>query len=57
MTILDIEGGGVYWGRGPSGGCSRVESWGNVTADMAKNHVQKHCGTYDRTSQYMTGQT
>ena len=28
--------------------------WGG---DMAKNHVQKHCETYDRTSQYMTRQT
>ena len=31
-------------GRGPSGGCSNVEPWGNVTDDMAKNHVQKHGG-------------
>ena len=56
MTILD-RGGGGFIGGGPSGGCSRVEPWDNVTDDMAKNHVQKHCETYDRTSHYMTRQT
>ena len=40
LTFLDRRGGGYFWG-GPSGGCSRVEPWGNVTDDMAKNHVQK----------------
>ena len=44
LTILDREGGGLIWGgEEPSGGCSRVEPWDNVTDDMAKNHVQKHC--------------
>ena len=49
MTILDREGGVIFWG-GPSGGCSRVEPWGNVTDDMAKNNVQKHYGKCDRMS-------
>ena len=51
-TILDRGGGGLL--GGPLGGCSRVEPWGNVTDDMAKNHVQKHCETFDRMSHYMT---
>ena len=46
MAVLDREG--RLFGGGPSGGCSRVEPWGNVTDDMAKNHVQKQWETYDR---------